>query len=192
MPQRGADAAPGRVDPKSNALGGTMTLRDLASYKGEWVTPASTSYHDDFGTLEQPGQTATIGAGLTQWRQSGLGRLGRHDALLANGPLARLYWRIPRRTRLLADAGEVVGSGIKTQCPILREGAAEDGSCPRRRSPLRLGRARSSSPSQPQSYSPAVNEMSRRPVRKSQAVSPGRVGHWGQWRHPAHGGGRRH
>src|ERR1700704_1601390 len=30
---------------KSNALGGTMTLRDLASYKGEWVTPASTSYH---------------------------------------------------------------------------------------------------------------------------------------------------
>jgi len=28
------------------------------------------------------------------------------------------------------------------------------------------------SPSQPQSYSPAVNEMSRRPARKSQAVSP--------------------
>src|SRR5205807_10559209 len=33
---------------KSNALGGTMTLRDLASYKGEWVTPASTSYHGYF------------------------------------------------------------------------------------------------------------------------------------------------
>jgi len=33
---------------KSNALGGSMTLRDLASYKGEWVTPASTSYHGDF------------------------------------------------------------------------------------------------------------------------------------------------
>ena len=25
-----------------------MTLQDLASYKGEWVTPASTSYHRDF------------------------------------------------------------------------------------------------------------------------------------------------
>lgn len=31
---------------KSNGLGGTMTLDDLANYKGEWVTPASTTYHD--------------------------------------------------------------------------------------------------------------------------------------------------
>ena len=34
---------------KSNAVGGTMTLADLANYKGEWVTPASTTYHGDFG-----------------------------------------------------------------------------------------------------------------------------------------------
>jgi hypothetical protein len=33
-------------------------------------------------------------ASLTQWRQSGLGRLGRHDALLVNGPLARLFWHV--------------------------------------------------------------------------------------------------
>ena len=33
---------------KSTALGGTMTLDDLANYKGEWVTPVSTSYHDQF------------------------------------------------------------------------------------------------------------------------------------------------
>jgi gamma-glutamyltranspeptidase/glutathione hydrolase len=33
---------------KSNALGGTMTLQDLANYRGEWVTPASTTYHGDF------------------------------------------------------------------------------------------------------------------------------------------------
>ena len=33
---------------KSNELGGTMTLDDLANYKGEWVTPASTTYHDQF------------------------------------------------------------------------------------------------------------------------------------------------
>jgi hypothetical protein len=31
---------------------------------------------------------------LTQWCQSGLGRLGRHDAPLANGPLARLFWGV--------------------------------------------------------------------------------------------------
>src|ERR1700704_3125047 len=33
---------------KSQALGGPMTLDDLANYKGEWVTPASTTYHRDF------------------------------------------------------------------------------------------------------------------------------------------------
>jgi gamma-glutamyltranspeptidase / glutathione hydrolase len=33
---------------KSKALGGPMTLEDLANYKGEWVTPASTTYHDEF------------------------------------------------------------------------------------------------------------------------------------------------
>ena len=33
---------------KSNALGGTMTLEDLANYKGEWVDPVSTTYHDQF------------------------------------------------------------------------------------------------------------------------------------------------
>jgi gamma-glutamyltranspeptidase/glutathione hydrolase len=30
---------------KSNALGGTMTLDDLASYKGQWVEPAASTYH---------------------------------------------------------------------------------------------------------------------------------------------------
>ncbi len=43
---------------KSNALGGPMTLDDLANYKGEWVTPASTTYHDRFtvmGTRRRPG-----------------------------------------------------------------------------------------------------------------------------------------
>jgi gamma-glutamyltranspeptidase/glutathione hydrolase len=33
---------------KSKALGGPMTLEDLANYKGEWVTPASTTYHQEF------------------------------------------------------------------------------------------------------------------------------------------------
>jgi len=33
---------------KSKALGGPMTLDDLANYKGEWVAPASTTYHDQY------------------------------------------------------------------------------------------------------------------------------------------------
>ncbi len=43
---------------KSKALGGTMTLADLAAYKGEWVVPATTSYHGyEVSTLPPPAQT---------------------------------------------------------------------------------------------------------------------------------------
>jgi len=38
---------------KSTALGGTMTMADLANYRGEWVTPAQTSYHG-FQSFELP------------------------------------------------------------------------------------------------------------------------------------------
>jgi gamma-glutamyltranspeptidase / glutathione hydrolase len=43
---------------KSNKLGGTMTLADLAAYQGEWVTPTTTNYHGyDIFTLPPPAQT---------------------------------------------------------------------------------------------------------------------------------------
>src|ERR1051326_5281928 len=43
---------------KSNAIGGTMTLADLAEYSGEWLTPATTNYHGyDVFTLPPPAQT---------------------------------------------------------------------------------------------------------------------------------------
>ena len=43
---------------KSSALGGTMTLEDLANYTGEWVTPATTNHHGyDVFTLPPPAQT---------------------------------------------------------------------------------------------------------------------------------------
>ena len=43
---------------KSSRHGGTMTLEDLASYSGEWTTPATTNYHGyDVFTLPPPAQT---------------------------------------------------------------------------------------------------------------------------------------
>ena len=43
---------------KSNALGGTMTLDDLAHYSGEWLSPATTTYHGyEVSTLPPPAQT---------------------------------------------------------------------------------------------------------------------------------------
>ncbi len=42
---------------KSTALGGTMTLEDLAGYHGEWVDPAHTRYHgNDVFELPPPSQ----------------------------------------------------------------------------------------------------------------------------------------
>jgi gamma-glutamyltranspeptidase/glutathione hydrolase len=43
---------------KSSRHGGTMTLEDLATYSGEWTTPATTNYHGyDVFTLPPPAQT---------------------------------------------------------------------------------------------------------------------------------------
>jgi gamma-glutamyltranspeptidase/glutathione hydrolase len=43
---------------KSTSVGGSMTMEDLAAYTGEWVTPATTSYHGyDVFTLPPPAQT---------------------------------------------------------------------------------------------------------------------------------------
>src|SRR5215472_12770358 len=43
---------------KSTALGGTMTMDDLAHYSGEWLTPVTTNYHGyDVSTLPPPAQT---------------------------------------------------------------------------------------------------------------------------------------
>jgi hypothetical protein len=44
---------------KSDALGGTMTLSDLADYRGEWVEPAVTRYHG----LDIEGNPRILGAG---------------------------------------------------------------------------------------------------------------------------------
>ena len=38
-----------------------MTLDDLANYKGEWVTPASTTYHDQFTVYGHAGAVAGVG-----------------------------------------------------------------------------------------------------------------------------------
>ena len=43
---------------KSNALGGTMTMKDLANYRGDWNEPATTSFNGyDIYTLPPPAQT---------------------------------------------------------------------------------------------------------------------------------------
>ena len=78
---------------KSKALGGPMTAEDLASYKGEWVTPASTTYHDQysvFGT-RAPSQAwgiveamNVLEACVPKWYPG--------ETLASLGPANPLYW----------------------------------------------------------------------------------------------------
>lgn len=81
------------VVAKSQALGGPMTLEDLANYKGEWVTPASTTYHGEFAVYgtRAPSQAWGIVEALNvleacvpTWYP------GRTLPLL--GPASPLYW----------------------------------------------------------------------------------------------------
>ena len=104
---------------KSTALGGRMTLDDLASYHGEWVEPAATSYHG-YGLNELPPPSQAWGANLMlnileacvpQWTKgadAGAARSAQPEilALPGGGQEARL-WRpvsLQRRPRFRAGA----------------------------------------------------------------------------------------
>ncbi len=78
---------------KSQALGGPMTLDDLANYKGEWVTPASTTYHRDFtvyGT-RAPSQAWGIVEAMNVLEQC-VPAWYPGQTLASLGPANPLYW----------------------------------------------------------------------------------------------------
>ena len=89
---------------KSRALGGSMTLEDLANYKGEWVEPARTNYHGyDILELPPPAQAWAaeeilniLGACVPQWTT------GR--SLAALGPADPEYWHFLIEAKKLAYA----------------------------------------------------------------------------------------
>ena len=78
---------------KSQALGGPMTLEDLANYRGEWVTPASTTYHGEFtvyGT-RAPSQAWGIVEALNVLEQC-VPTWYPGKTLASLGPANPLYW----------------------------------------------------------------------------------------------------
>jgi gamma-glutamyltranspeptidase/glutathione hydrolase len=89
---------------KSRALGGTMTLEDLANYHGEWVEPAHTQYHGfDILELPPPSQAwATneilniLQACLPQWAPGA--------TLASLGPTNPEYWHLLVEAKKLAYA----------------------------------------------------------------------------------------
>jgi gamma-glutamyltranspeptidase/glutathione hydrolase len=89
---------------KSQALGGSMTLDDLAAYRGEWVEPVRTTYHGhDVYELPPPSQdwaalemVNILEACVPGWTG------GRSLAQL--GPRSPLYWHLMVEAKKLAYA----------------------------------------------------------------------------------------
>ncbi len=89
---------------KSDALGGSMTLQDLASYQGEWVEPARSSYHGyDILELPPPAQAWAAGeilnilqACVPQWTSG--------QTLASLGPANPQYWHLLVEAKKLAYA----------------------------------------------------------------------------------------
>ena len=89
---------------KSQALGGTMTLEDLASYHGEWVEPARTQYHG-YDVLEFPPPSQAWAANeMLNILQECLPRWAPGQTLASLGPRSPRYWHILVEAKKLAYA----------------------------------------------------------------------------------------
>lgn len=89
---------------KSQAVGGTMTLEDLANYRGAWVEPAHSRYHGyDVLELPPPSQAWAAGEMLNILEQC-LPTWAPGQTLAALGPRSPEYWHMLIEAKKLAYA----------------------------------------------------------------------------------------
>ena len=89
---------------KSTALGGTMTLEDLAHYHGEWVDGARTRYHGyDVVELPPPSQ-AWAANEMLNILQACVPQWAPGKTLASLGPTNPLYWHLLVEAKKLAYA----------------------------------------------------------------------------------------
>ena len=89
---------------KSAALGGTMTLDDLANYKGEWVEPATSDYRG-YTLNELPPPSQAWGANLMLNILEACVPKWTSGATLASlGPRSPKYWHVLVEAKKLAYA----------------------------------------------------------------------------------------
>jgi gamma-glutamyltranspeptidase/glutathione hydrolase len=87
---------------KSSALGGTMTLDDLAQYTGEWVTPTTTNYHGyEVFTLPPPAQTWATEE-ILNILEVCVPRWVPGQTLASLGPASPKYWHLLVEAKKLA------------------------------------------------------------------------------------------
>jgi gamma-glutamyltranspeptidase/glutathione hydrolase len=89
---------------KSRALGGTMTMQDLAGYKGEWVEPARSWYHG-FEILELPPPAQAWAANeILNILQACVPQWAPGKSLASLGPANPQYWHFLIEAKKLAYA----------------------------------------------------------------------------------------
>ena len=89
---------------KSQALGGTMTMEDLANYHGEWVESARTQYHG-YELLELPPPSQAWAANeMLNILQECLPKWAPGQTLASLGPQSPQYWHILIGAKKLAYA----------------------------------------------------------------------------------------
>ncbi len=89
---------------KSQALGGTMTMGDLAAYKGEWQEPAHTTFHGhDVYELPPPSQ-AWAALEMTNVLEQCVPVWAPGQTLASLGPRSPLYWHLMVEAKKLAYA----------------------------------------------------------------------------------------
>jgi gamma-glutamyltranspeptidase / glutathione hydrolase len=87
---------------KSDALGGTMTLSDLADYKGEWVEAAASDYHG-YDVLELPPPSQAWGANETlNILEACVPKWAPGQTLASLGPRNPKYWHLMVEAKKLA------------------------------------------------------------------------------------------
>jgi gamma-glutamyltranspeptidase/glutathione hydrolase len=89
---------------KSHALGGTMTLGDLASYRGEWMQPVDTEYHGaHLLELPPPSQGFAANEALNILAQC-VPKVVPGQTLASLGPANPEYWHLLVEAKKLAYA----------------------------------------------------------------------------------------
>ena len=87
---------------KSETLGGTMTLADLADYKGEWVEAAASNYHG-YDVFELPPPSQAWGANETlNILEACVPKWAPGQTLASLGPRNAKYWHLMVEAKKLA------------------------------------------------------------------------------------------
>ncbi|HEX4150765.1 MAG TPA: gamma-glutamyltransferase family protein [Steroidobacteraceae bacterium] len=103
---------------KSNKLGGTMTLEDLAGYHGEWVEPARSHYHGRQILELPPPSQAWAAEEILNVLEACVPRWAPGATLASLGPANVEYWHLFVEAKKLAFADLLRYNGDPDAVPV--------------------------------------------------------------------------